>query len=187
MPPIKPKPTRYGDVVFRSRLEARWAVFLDYHFLVDYWVHEPQQFQSEEGWGYTPDFLFCIAQFGFILEVKPIQPTPDYLAVLEGLKQAMPEFQVCLGVGDFYTGPPLFQNYTTGEGPFPLHKVPFFPNAKEAIEMARGYRFDLPYQPPPRKMGWPGELQAHISQWVAEEKKRARRSGGKRPRRRRLQ
>jgi len=50
---IQAKPTKYAGITFRSRLEARWAVFFD---AIDVrWEYEPETFSTE--WGdYTPDF-----------------------------------------------------------------------------------------------------------------------------------
>lgn len=56
------KPTLYKDIRFRSRLEARWAIFLD--ALGGQWVYEPV---VQGVTGYLPDFLFG----GGYLEIKP--------------------------------------------------------------------------------------------------------------------
>lgn len=50
---IKPLETRYAGCRFRSRLEARWAVFLDEMRIG--WEYEPQGFQTSAG-PYLPDF-----------------------------------------------------------------------------------------------------------------------------------
>lgn len=46
-------PTRYAGCHFRSRLEARWAVFFDHLKLL--WQYEPEGFALPSGW-YLPDF-----------------------------------------------------------------------------------------------------------------------------------
>lgn len=48
------KPTWYAGIQFRSRLEARWAVFFD--ALGIPWSYEPETFVTENGHEYTPDF-----------------------------------------------------------------------------------------------------------------------------------
>ncbi|MCG5464294.1 hypothetical protein MED01_002460 [Micromonospora sp. MED01] len=53
-PDIKPIETRYAGCRFRSRLEARWAVFLDALNIV--WEHEPQGYELPSGQVYLPDF-----------------------------------------------------------------------------------------------------------------------------------
>lgn len=69
---IKAHPTLYDDVLFRSRLEARWAAFFD---LAGWkWEYEPIDL---EGW--TPDFRVvfhcghseCNGSHTLLIEVKP--------------------------------------------------------------------------------------------------------------------
>ena len=52
-PPIKAIETWYAGCRFRSRLEARWAVFFDR--LGVQWQYEPQSYLVDGG-GYLPDF-----------------------------------------------------------------------------------------------------------------------------------
>lgn len=52
---IKPIETEYKGYRFRSRLEARWAVFFE-TVGVD-WVYEPEGFDLGNGLYYLPDFL----------------------------------------------------------------------------------------------------------------------------------
>jgi hypothetical protein len=74
-PPPKGIPaieTRYGGYRFRSRLEARWAVFFD-SLDVD-WDYEREGYDlGEAGW-YLPDFW--LPELGCWVEVKPSHP-PD--------------------------------------------------------------------------------------------------------------
>ncbi len=69
---IKNHPTKYAGVLFRSRLEARWAAFFD---LLEWkWEYEPIDL---EGW--TPDFILhqpcghseCMGGHELYCEVKP--------------------------------------------------------------------------------------------------------------------
>lgn len=61
-PPINPIQTRYAGCHFRSRLEARWAVFFD--ALGIPWEYEPEGYEvtdrlgicNEDSWWYLPDF-----------------------------------------------------------------------------------------------------------------------------------
>lgn len=55
MTDIKPIETEYAGYKFRSRLEARWAVFFD-ACGVD-WEYEPQGYTLQDGTKYLPDFL----------------------------------------------------------------------------------------------------------------------------------
>lgn len=50
---IKPIETRYAGCRFRSRLEARWAVFFDHAQIP--WEYEPEGFDLDSGY-YLPDF-----------------------------------------------------------------------------------------------------------------------------------
>ena len=63
--------TRYKGYRFRSRLEARWAVFFDALELD--WEYEPEGFELDVGTRYLPDFWllkFC-GKRGLYVEVKP--------------------------------------------------------------------------------------------------------------------
>jgi hypothetical protein len=69
--------TRYASVLFRSRLEARWAAFFDK--LGEKWEYEPEGFDLDGQW-YLPDFwlpTFGIewgngrTEMGLYWEVKP--------------------------------------------------------------------------------------------------------------------
>lgn len=52
---IKPIETFYKGYRFRSRAEARWAVFFDACNVK--WDYEPEGYDLEDGLGYLPDFL----------------------------------------------------------------------------------------------------------------------------------
>lgn len=66
MQQIKAIPTRYKGYHFRSRLEARWAVFFD-ALGIEY-QYEPQGFESKSGSKYLPDFY--LPSSGTWVEVK---------------------------------------------------------------------------------------------------------------------
>lgn len=70
---IRAIPTRYAGHFFRSRLEARWAVFLDYAGLR--WEYEPEGFELGDGVRYLPDFW--VPALGCWVEVKPEEPTVE--------------------------------------------------------------------------------------------------------------
>jgi hypothetical protein len=65
---LKPIPTPYGGVRFRSRLEARWALFFDRLHIP--WEYEPQGFDIGDGDAYLPDFLLGMGRLVWA-EVKP--------------------------------------------------------------------------------------------------------------------
>lgn len=65
---IKAIETRYAGCRFRSRLEARWAVFFDHLGVA--WEHEPQGYDTPAG-RYLPDFMLHLSK-PTLLEVKPL-------------------------------------------------------------------------------------------------------------------
>ncbi len=65
---MRPIETEYRGVTFRSRLEARWAVFFDVMEIA--WVYEPSGYSTGT---YQPDFL--LPEVEFLAEVKPVWPT----------------------------------------------------------------------------------------------------------------
>lgn len=70
--PIKVIPTRYSGIVFRSRTEARWAVFFDSVGLR--WEYEPEGYILGDT-AYLPDFL--LRDIKLFIEVKGGIPTAD--------------------------------------------------------------------------------------------------------------
>lgn len=61
---IKSIPTRYKEILFRSRLEAKWASFFD---LMNWrWQYEPRDFN-----GWIPDFAIYGHEETIYVEVKP--------------------------------------------------------------------------------------------------------------------
>lgn len=69
---IKAIQTRYAGYLFRSRLEARWAVFFD-ALKLD-WQYEPEGFDLPSGQKYLPDFKIKSKFHETLLwvEVKPL-------------------------------------------------------------------------------------------------------------------
>lgn len=78
---ITPIPTEYGGVVFRSRLEARWACWLD--ALEITWVYESQGYDLGAA-RYLPDFT--LPDIGLVIEVKP----PCSIADREDIRFRLP-------------------------------------------------------------------------------------------------
>jgi hypothetical protein len=66
---IKAIETQYKGYRFRSRLEARWAVFFD--ALGTKWEYEPEGFKLSDGTRYLPDFWLPTFSGGMWAEVKP--------------------------------------------------------------------------------------------------------------------
>ena len=67
---MKALPTKYSGVTFRSRNEARWAVFFD--ALGIRWTYEDQGYKLESGATYLPDFRIRLASGKYLyVEAKP--------------------------------------------------------------------------------------------------------------------
>jgi hypothetical protein len=73
---IKPIETRYAGCLFRSRTEARWAVFFDALRLE--WEYEKEGYPLKFGW-YLPDFYLPL--IGVFFEVKGQRPTTDEICL----------------------------------------------------------------------------------------------------------
>lgn len=72
--PIRAIPTSYHGCIFRSRTEARWAVFFDAVGLR--WEYEPEGFKLPNGTWYLPDFW--LPEMEYWVEVKSDKgPTKD--------------------------------------------------------------------------------------------------------------
>lgn len=67
---MKPLPTKYAGISFRSRTEARWAVFFD--ALGVKWTYEDEGYALSNGQAYLPDFRIRLETGKFLyVEVKP--------------------------------------------------------------------------------------------------------------------
>ena len=127
---IKAIETRYKGYRFRSRLEARWAVFFD---ACGYkWEYEPEGYVLPCGTHYLPDFkLFGTDGNGddyvFLIEVKPSEESlddPKIKAFQDALWQDNNRDnlgdKILKGYGDFIIldGPPDYKLYN---GTFPYN------------------------------------------------------------------
>lgn len=100
---IQPIQTRYAGHHFRSRLEARWAVFMD-HLDVP-WEYEPEGYLVN-GTPYLPDFLVHPdTDRAFWLEIKGVFPNDGELAKARGLAEG--------------TGIPVYVYWAKPEAPAP--------------------------------------------------------------------
>jgi len=70
---IKAIETIYKGFRFRSRLEARWAVFFDKVGIE--WQYEAQGFNLPDGTTYLPDFFLPQIRNGLWVEIKGQRPT----------------------------------------------------------------------------------------------------------------
>jgi hypothetical protein len=93
-------PTRWRGFYFRSRMEARWAVFFD-QLGVQFW-YEPNGLRFDRV-QYLPDYF--LPDVDLYAEVKPVTLTPYEMAKAEGL---------CLHSRNsvlLLVGPPDFRGY----------------------------------------------------------------------------
>lgn len=74
---IKPIETVYAGCHFRSRLEARWAVFFD--TLGVQWEYEPQGYELSSGSRYLPDFY--LPGTDQWVEVKGVLSHADFIRI----------------------------------------------------------------------------------------------------------
>ena len=94
MTDIKPIETVYNGYRFRSRLEARWAVFFD-ALGIEY-IYEPEGFTFPDGTNYLPDFY--LPKMNTFFEVKGIMGADD-VHKIEQLRAHSGKF-VAIGYGD---------------------------------------------------------------------------------------
>lgn len=86
MKQLKAIDTEYRGYRFRSRLEARWAVFLD--TIHCEWEYEAEGYELPGGVRYLPDFVLCRSVSPCFLEVKPQWPTGPELEKARLLRDA---------------------------------------------------------------------------------------------------
>jgi hypothetical protein len=78
--------TRFAGCLFRSRLEARWAVF--FQTLGVLWHYEPEGFKLSTGDWYLPDFLVRLKGRSLWVEIKPVGiPAPLFNQFMADIKQ----------------------------------------------------------------------------------------------------
>lgn len=75
MPMIQAIETEYKGYRFRSRLEARWAVFFDAMGIE--WEYEPEGIVLYDGTYYLPDFFLCDFNCYFEVKRKSIRGTSE--------------------------------------------------------------------------------------------------------------
>ena len=97
LPQIPALPTEYSETVFRSRLEARWAVFFDAAGIP--WVYEKEGFDLGRVGCYLPDFW--LPDQNCWVEIKGQEPNVREERVAMALALIV-GFPVYLFVGDFY-------------------------------------------------------------------------------------
>lgn len=114
--------TRYKGCNFRSRLEARWAVFFDH--LGIRWDYEPEGFELGNGLRYLPDFW--LPDWKIWVEVKPAEP--DDVASEKALRLVMNSgFLLFMTKGNPDNAGTLFFTHTQMGGEIGLMALPAVP------------------------------------------------------------
>jgi hypothetical protein len=96
---IKAIETQYNGYHFRSRLEARWAVFFD--TLGVRWEYEKEGYELETGERYLPDFWLPDERIW--IEVKGDMPQNNYLSMIEAFSWEIGAILLVVGLPG--TGP----------------------------------------------------------------------------------
>jgi hypothetical protein len=85
-------PTRYKGCLFRSRNEARWAVFFETMGIR--WTHEAEGFRIPNYSGYLPDFY--VEEWHSWVEIKSGDPSPEERVKCRLLSDATNQFVLLL-------------------------------------------------------------------------------------------
>ena len=143
--PMKAIETRYKGYRFRSRLEARWAVFFDKLNLE--WEYEREGFELDDGTRYLPDFfLHGNGNYGPHVEIKGQKPTKDEIVKLKNVCERLCAY------GLMVSGSPGAESVTMihKEGHIDRDNVDLAealdlrPGAyRKAVEAARSARFEF--------------------------------------------
>lgn len=128
-PIINAVPTTYRGVTFRSRTEARWAVYFD--ALDVPWHYEPEGYELDGGTRYLPDFW--LPKEEWFIEVKPDWSEGSQKAEGLALLTRRPVFVT--------NGPPrLGEKMNWDDGHIPYWEVPRFrvcnPNQLDDVSAA---------------------------------------------------
>lgn len=81
--------TKYKGYLFRSRLEARWAVFFDAMGIE--WEYEPEGFVLDDGTYYLPDFYLCTLGCYFEVKRKGIKDTEEGKKAIKKIRSGADE------------------------------------------------------------------------------------------------
>ena len=147
---IEAKPTQYLNRLFRSKMEAKWAVALDNIPNVLKWEYEPTTLNFENGWTYTPDFYLTYFLDGqkvnSFLEVKPAKISTAYHYQLQKMsKQFMvPLLLICCPMFTKTANLPMWANcYMKHKTMVGIDPHECFQSLDTALGIALTYRFDL--------------------------------------------
>lgn len=163
---IPAKSTKYKGIMYRSRLEATWAVFFDNYFDDPYRVTY-EDFRDANGvdirtkplWDriaesqmrveikrYTPDFRIAYHDAILFLDIKPLNPNYEYLTKLRILAAGIGIMENCLAllVGSLRDESPIFHDFPFwSSAGSPIDKIFNGSTYTSAYNVARNFRWDL--------------------------------------------
>jgi hypothetical protein len=93
-PDLRPIPTKYQGVEFRSKLEAKWACFFDEMGLR--WEYEPEGYELPDGTRYLPDFLIRCGDGDADWVYGEVKPTRAGFEKADALYRASGRIVMCL-------------------------------------------------------------------------------------------
>lgn len=139
---LKAIETSYKGYLFRSRLEARWAVFFD--TLGFEWEYEPEGFELPDGQRYVPDFRMpTLMHSGAAwVEVKPVLADETWPSVKKAINFAVAAKAVLIlavGMPD-RTSRILIPAVDERDRSIPWCELPEYADAYEAARTTRFWR-----------------------------------------------
>jgi len=168
---VKPIETPYKGYRFRSRLEARWAVFFDAMGIS--YEYEPEGFDLGDGVWYLPDFLLHFKERDVFVEIKPenyATKMNDHFKnekIRKFCMESDKEIVLCMGmpdkltltlkkqdtqiwIDDYNSDPELQKKFPNSKPEYKvflhMHPISFvalgIERFKKALELARSARFD---------------------------------------------
>jgi hypothetical protein len=153
--------TRYAGCHFRSRTEARWAVFFDAMGIK--WEYEKEGYELPSGW-YLPDFWLPELNWLAWLEVKPYLPNTGSIEM-----KKCQELADLSGLRVYLVGgiPSLDEHYLFALGERHNVSMMGLPGFAYGLEAARSARFEH---------GQSGRVTTHplCSEWRREEQEKAK-------------
>lgn len=108
---IKAIPTVHNGTKYRSRTEARWAVFFENEGIP--FTYEPEGYQTFAGW-YVPDFQLTAAPALTFFEVKPHEPTRREMEVATALARGA-KANVFIALGAPAVRTPIWKVHKSGD------------------------------------------------------------------------
>lgn len=165
-PSPKAKPTVFDGETYDSQLEARGAVFLDYHPLVSSWRPKPGVFNID-GEEYTPDFIIRILGVEIIVEIKPLDPSEQHRAKLMQVANYT-RLEVIYLIGSWFKDeiPYIRSSHDGFEKPISLHRhVLGTGRLQKIIEAVKAIRFDLNQIHTSKRIQSDADYEQTLAQW----------------------